>query len=130
VQPARHRYVPGSHTGAAVPQSAFDRQATQVWFEARQRGAFAGQSVLLRHCTHCSLLVSQRVPPAAPPAQSELILQPMQAPVLVSHMGLRPPHWALPVQAAWHVWFPGQHTGVDPEQPAEPVHCWQRPCEQ
>jgi hypothetical protein len=103
VQPARHRYAPGSHIGAAVPQSAFDRQATQVWFEARQRGALAGQSVLLRHCTHCSLLVSQMAPPPPPPAQSELILQPMQAPVPVSHMGLRPPHWALLVQAAWHV---------------------------
>jgi hypothetical protein len=128
VQPARHRYAPGSHTGAAVPQSAFDRHATQVWAEARQRGALAGQSELARHCTHCSVVGLQMAPPAAPPPQSEVTLQPMQAPVLVSHMGLRPLHCALPVQAAWHVLLPGQHTGVVPVQPAEPVHCWQRPC--
>ncbi len=85
---------------------------------------------MLRHCTHCSLLVSQMAPPAAPPAQSDIILQPMHAPVLVSHIGLRPPHCALLVHAVWHVWLPGQQTGVAAGQPAEPVHCWQRPCEQ
>ena len=118
------------HTGIAVPQSAFDRHATQAWVDARQRGAPAGQSVFCRHCTHCSVVASQIAPPAAPPVQSDAILQPMQAPELVSHMGLRPPHWALLVHAAWQVLLPGQHTGVAPEHPAEPVHCWQRPCEQ
>ena len=103
---------------------------TPMLRSSQESVALAGQSVLIRHCTHWSLLVSQMAPPAAPPVQSDVILQPMHAPVLVSHIGLRPPHCALLVHAVWHVWLPGQQTGVAAGQPAELVHCWQRPCEQ
>jgi hypothetical protein len=124
VQPARQRNVFGSQTGKAVPQSALERQATQVLADVRQRGALAGQSEVARHCTHWSVVVLQIVPLPAPPLQSAFVLQPMQAPVLVSQMAVRPCwHWVLLVHAAWQVWLPGQHTGVVPVQPADEVHC-------
>ena len=38
VQPARHANKIGSHTGADVPQSAFDTHWTHVALDALQRG--------------------------------------------------------------------------------------------
>ena len=58
VHPVRHVNVPGLQMGAAVPQSALDRQVTHLPSDARQRGAPAGQSALTAHCTHCCVVAS------------------------------------------------------------------------
>ncbi len=105
VQPGRQRNVPESHTGAAVPQSALERHATQVPRPTRQRGAFAGQSLFTRHSMHCCVVASQIVPlPCAlGPVQSVAVMQPTHAPVAVSQIGARPPHEPLFVHGGWQV---------------------------
>jgi hypothetical protein len=105
VQPARHLKVPGSHTGAAVPQSAFERQASHVPRPVKQRGAAAGQSVFDAHSTHSCVSPLHTF---VSPAQSADVWHPTHAPVLVSQMAFAfplPGHG--PLHAAWHVWVPG-----------------------
>jgi hypothetical protein len=67
---------------------------------------------LTAHSTHPCVVALQIIAAAG---QSAFVLQPTQAPVLVSHVGVaRSVHsWSL-VHAAWHVCVPGQHDGVVP----------------
>jgi hypothetical protein len=85
VHPTRHTKSVGSQIGAAVPQSAFDVQVTQRPSFTRHRGACAGQSPLLAHCTHCPSAVSQIF--ALPIAQSLDELHPTHAPPFELQMG-------------------------------------------
>jgi hypothetical protein len=128
VQPERQVNSCGSQIGAATPQSAFETQRTH-WF-LRQRGASVGQSVFARHSTHCCDVGSHVF--ASRCVQSALVWQPMQAPLVVSQIGAwSRPHMALLVHAAWHVWSPGQQTGVAvPLQSALVRHCPHEPATQ
>lgn len=84
VQPSRHMKSRGLQIGRAAPQSEFDRHSTQVWSPRKQRGAATPQSEFARHATQCCVVVSHSG--RSVPAQSVLLLQPMQSPVLVSQI--------------------------------------------
>ena len=77
VQPVRQRSWSGSQMGAAEPQSASLRQATQRWSRTRQRGSPAGQSALDSHATQVFEVGSQMGVAAA---QSLSTLQPTHVP--------------------------------------------------
>jgi hypothetical protein len=102
LQPVRHAWPSGSQTGAAVPQSAFDRHATHLKDDSRHRGCEAGHSALLVHCTHV-LKVGLQI--ACGWEQSVFALHPTHAPVAVSQRrtSLLPAHDASVVHAAWHL---------------------------
>jgi hypothetical protein len=107
MQPARQVKLPGLQMGAAVPQSALERHATQRPSPTRHRGAPAGQSPLVAHWTHCWVVASQILAPAG---QSAAVLHPTHAPVLVLQMGaFRAPgvQFALLAQAARQVCVAG-----------------------
>jgi hypothetical protein len=91
VQPSRHVKSCGLQIGRAVPQSEFDRHSTHVWSPRKQRGAAAPQSEFARHATQRSVVASHKG--RWVPAQSELVLQPMQSPVVVSQ-----------IVSAWLTW--------------------------
>jgi hypothetical protein len=97
VQPGRHVKSRGLQIGSAEPQSEFDRHWTQVWSPRKQRGDPAPQSEFPRHSTQRSVIVSHRG--RCVPAQSALVLQPMQSPVVVSQVAIGPPQLALDVHA-------------------------------
>jgi hypothetical protein len=118
VQPTRHLKVPGSHTGAAVPQSAFERQASHVPRPTRHRGAMAGQSLFDAHCTHCCVSGSQIV---APPVQSVEVRQPTHAPVAVSQNGSLRGQSDGCVHAVSQVCDEGEQTGIADGHPAAPL---------
>jgi hypothetical protein len=89
VQPGRHTKSCGLQIGRAVPQSLFDRHSTHWWSPRKHRGAATPQSVLARHATQCCVVVSHNG--RCVPAQSMLVLQPMQSPVAVSQIERFPP---------------------------------------
>jgi len=95
VQPSRHMKSCGLQIGRALPQSAFDRHSTHVWSPRKQRGAATPQSEFERQATQRSAVVSHRG--RCVPAQSVLVLQPMQSPVAVSQIvsPCTPPVWQL-----------------------------------
>jgi hypothetical protein len=80
---ALHLKSSRSHTGAATPQSAFERHCAHLPAATAQRGAVAGQSVFVPHST-------QRWPMALQiafgAAQSAFARQPTHAPVPVSQI--------------------------------------------
>jgi hypothetical protein len=121
VHPGRHVKVRGSHTGAAVPQSASPRHATHCPVPRKQRGRAAGQSDACAHSTHCRVDGSQI---GAPAPQSDGVLQPTHSPfpLVVSQTGALRGHVVGPVQAAWHWWSPGQQEGVAAGQSASSSH--------
>jgi hypothetical protein len=124
VQPRRHWNVSGLHTGAAVPQSLFERHATHAPLATWQRGAPVGQSLLARHCTQSCVVVlhTGRID-----GQSFATLQPMQSPDAWSQIGARIGQ-LFAVQAAWHLWSEAQHAGVVPPQSALVLHWTHAPC--
>jgi hypothetical protein len=100
VQPPRQRRFPESQMGVDPPQSALERHCTQAPV-ARQMGALAAQSELVRQATQLPSVALQR---AAGAAQSLFCRHCAQAPVAGSHLVvLRGQGVALvPVHEAWH----------------------------
>ncbi len=127
VHPIRQRKVPGSQTGAAVPQSAFDRHATHSPFAEKQRGVAAGQSVFVAHATHVSVVGSHTF---VAPEQSADVLHPTHAPVVVSQSWFFPAQSAVVVHAARHMWVDGEQTGAFAEHPKAPEQGTQAPLAQ
>lgn len=91
VQPGLH--TPARQTGPAaeVAQSLSAMHSTQPWLASSQRrrvpASPALQSVVLTHCTHCRVVMSQtgrRPDPPASAAHSWLLVHPTHAPVAVS----------------------------------------------
>jgi hypothetical protein len=102
--PARHTFRMGSQMGSAVPQSAFERQATQRSSRARHRGEVCGQSELAWHCTHWPVAVSQM---GMGPPQSVFALQPTQAPAATLQMWASSGQSPFVLHAGWQSWSPG-----------------------
>jgi hypothetical protein len=100
VQPRPHFSSSGSQTGAALPQSPFDRHCTHSCARTRQRGALAGQSEFCAHCTHCLVIGSHAL---SLPTQLADVLHSVHAPLAVSQNGSSPGHDAGPVHAGWHL---------------------------
>jgi hypothetical protein len=126
VQPGRHVKSCGSHTGRAAPQSELSVHWTHWPSATRQRGLSAGQSAFVAHATHCDDVGSHTLFGAW---QFMDDTQPTHAPgeaVEPVQIGVSPPHMPLAVQAAWHVWSPGQHDGIAAGQSvfdAQAPHC-------
>jgi hypothetical protein len=76
------------------------KQATHIASFTRHRGALAGQSLFIAHSTHCLVMVEQTGRVAG---QSLAALQPTQAPLVESHMGVSWGQLAFEVHAAWQV---------------------------
>jgi hypothetical protein len=128
VQPARHSRS-RLQMGAEVPQSAFERHATQVWVPRKHRGVPPLQSAFDSHSTHCCVVGSQT---RAPPGQSAEVLHPTQAPVVASQT-VAPPRWQVAVvelHAGWQVWSPGKQAGAFAGQFALLAHWTQAPATQ
>ncbi len=140
VQPGLH--APARQTGPAaeVVQSLSAMHSTQRLVVSLQRrcgpASPALQLVVLTHCTHCWVVMSQtgrRMGPPASGAHSWSLVHPTHAPVAVSQWSSGPTHAIppSPAQEAWHVWLLGQQTGVDvPAQSALVAHATHVPARQ
>jgi hypothetical protein len=100
VHPARHSKSSGAQIGAVVPQSEFERHATQVDRATRHRGDAAGQSLFCVHWMHDRVSDAQIGRVAG---QSLIWLQPMHAPLVESQIGVFPGQVGPPLHEAWHV---------------------------